>query len=313
MTPILTTARERRLAILAWITVCFVWGTTYLAIRVALEAVPVMLIVALRWTTAGALLAATLLAFGQKFPPRSAWPGLALVGFLMNVVGNGFVVWAQQYVPSGLAAVVIAVVPFWNVLVEALLPRGERFTSRVLGGLAIGFAGIVVLVWPNLTVGGAEGRMFIAGVFALQLACLGWALGTSYTKHRPFSGNPLATAAMQMLFGGAIMLAIGAASGGWSGLSVSPRSGAAMIYLIVAGSIVGYSAYVFALKHLPVSTVSLYAYINPIIAVVLGTLLLGEPFSGRIVIAAALVFAGVTVVRSAPKAPKVSEELRRVA
>jgi drug/metabolite transporter (DMT)-like permease len=313
VTPLLTSARERKLAIIAWVTVCLVWGTTYLAIRVALETVPVALLAGIRWTTAGLLLVAGLRLLGQTLPPPRVWPALALVGFFMNVVGNGFVVWAQQYVPSGLAAVVIATVPFWAVLVEACIPRGERFTRRVLTGLTIGFAGIVVLVWPNLTMGGADGRMFIAGVIALQIACLGWALGTSYTKHRPIAGSPIAMSSMQMLFGGTMMLLLGTATGEWSNVSFSVRSGAALAYLVVAGSIVGYTSYVFALKHLPVATVSLYAYINPIIAVVLGTLVLSEPFSGRIIVAAALVFAGVAVVRSAPAHKPLNSKIAKAA
>jgi drug/metabolite transporter (DMT)-like permease len=299
MTPLLGTTRERRLAYIAWITVCFVWGTTYLAIRVALESVPVALLAGLRWAAAGALLAAALPLFNEKLPHPRTWGPIALAGFLMAVIGNGGVVWAEQYVASGLAAVVVAMVPFWSVLVEALLPRGERLSLRALVGLCIGFLGIVVLVWPELTMGGKEGRLFVAGVFALQLACLGWALGTSYTKRHKMSASPFAASAMQMLLSGFMLIAIGTATGEWSRLSFTPRTAGAMIYLVLIGSIVGYSAYVYALKYLPVSKVSLYAYVNPLIAVLLGTILLNEPASLRILLAAALVFAGIAVVRSA--------------
>lgn len=290
--------RERQLAYIAWVTVCFVWGTTYLAIRVALESVPVALLAGLRWTAAGALLAAALLLFGERLPHPRTWGSIALAGFLMAVVGNGGVVWAEQYVASGLAAVIVATVPFWAVLIEAGLPRGERPTARSLTGLAVGFLGIVVLVWPELTVGGQEGRLFVAGVIALQVACLGWALGTSYTKRNARNASPLSASAMQMLLGGAMLIGIGTATGEWSRLVFTTRTAGAMIYLVLVGSIVGYSAYVYALKYLPISTVSLYAYMNPIIAVVLGTLLLSEPFSMRIVLASALVFAGIAIVRS---------------
>ena len=293
---------ERKLAYAAWIVVCFVWGTTYLAIRVALESVPVALLAGLRWAAAGALLAAVLPLFGERLPHPRSWGSIALAGFLMAVVGNGGVVWAEQYVASGLAAVVVAMVPFWTVLIEAALPRGERLTSRTLMGLSIGFLGIVVLVWPELTMGGDEGRMFFAGVVALQIACLGWALGTSYTKRNAINGSPLGASAMQMLLSGVMLIAIGTATGEWSHLTFTGRTAGAMIYLVLCGSIVGYSAYVYALKYLPISTVSLYAYVNPIIAVILGTLLLSEAFSRRIVLASALVFAGITVVRWTPKA-----------
>ena len=297
-------ARERRLAYIAWITVCLVWGTTYLAIRIALESVPVALLAGLRWAAAGALLAAMLPLFGERVPHPRTWKSIAIAGFLMAVIGNGGVVWAQQYVASGLAAVIVAMVPFWTVLVEAMLPHGERLTSRTLIGLGVGFLGIVVLVWPELTIGGESGRLFIAGVIALQVACLGWALGTSYTKRNAMTASPLGASAMQMLLSGAMLIAIGTATGEWSRLAFTPRTAGAMIYLVLIGSVVGYTAYVYALKHLRISTVSLYAYVNPLIAVILGTLLLSEPFSLRILFAAALVFAGIAVVRSTsrPKA-----------
>lgn len=293
--------RERRLAYVAWVVVCVVWGTTYLAIRVALESVPVALLAGLRWATAGALLAAMLPFFGERLPHPRTWKSIAIAGFLMAVIGNGGVVWAQQYVASGLAAVIVAMVPFWTVLVESLLPRGERLTSRILLGLGLGFLGIVVLIWPELTIGGQSGRLFVAGVISLQIACLGWALGTSYIKRNAMSVSPLSAAAMQMLLSGIMLIAIATATGEWSRLVFTTRTAGAMIYLVLIGSIVGYTAFVHALKHLPISTVSLYAYVNPLIAVILGTLLLSEPFSLRIVIASALVFAGIAVVRSKPQ------------
>jgi drug/metabolite transporter (DMT)-like permease len=285
------------LGYVAWITVCLVWGTTYLAIRVALETVPVLLVAGLRWMAAGALLSAVVLAAGRRLPAPRVWGSLVLLAVLMNVVGNGFVVWAEQFVASGLTAVVIASVPFWSVGIESSLKSGERLQWRALAGLAIGFAGIIVLVWPEITMGGREGRAVIGGVIALQLACLGWALGTSYTKRHPSSADPLAASTVQMIFSGVMLLAIATANDEWSRLTFSPRTLGAMIYLTVAGSIVAYTAYVYAVNHLPISTVSLYAYINPLIAVALGSLLLGEQFSFRIIIAAGLVLAGIAVVR----------------
>ena len=312
MSPVIGTARERKLAFIAWIVVCFVWGTTYLAIRVALESVPVALLAGLRWAAAGAMLAALLPVFGERLPHPRTWGPIAVTGFLMAVIGNGGVVWAEQYVASGFAAVVVAMVPFWQVLVEAMLsrgapneaaaleaPGGEKLTMRTFVGLTIGFVGIIVLVWPELTIGGAEGRMFVAGVIALQIASIGWALGTSYTKRHTMTATPLGATATQMLLSGVMLMAIGTATGEWSRLAFTTRTAAAMVYLVVFGSLVGYSAYVYALKYLPLSTVSLYAYVNPIIAVVLGTLLLSEPFSMRIVFASALVLGGIAVVRDA--------------
>jgi len=289
--------REQKLAWLAWVTICVVWGTTYLAIRVALETVPVFLVAGLRWMAAGVVLALIALAMGRRLPSSRTWASLALLGFLMNVVGNGFVVWAEQYVASGLTAVVVASVPFWSVGIEALLPEGERLRWPTVVGLILGFAGIVVLVFPQISMGSSEGRAVLGGVMALQVACLGWALGTSYTKRHASSGDAMTASAVQMLFSGVMLLGLATASGEWASLHFTPRSLGAMIYLALAGSALAYTAYVYAVAHLPISTVSLYAYVNPLIAVVLGSLLLDEPFSMRIVVAATLVMAGIAVVR----------------
>jgi drug/metabolite transporter (DMT)-like permease len=294
-------AWDRKVAYLAWITICVVWGTTFLAIRIGLESLPVALLAAFRWLGAGLVLTILLPLFGEQLPPRSAWRSLALVGFLMNVLGNGLLVWAQLYVASGLAAVVVGMVPFWSVVVEALSPGGERLTRGTFAGLAVGFAGILVLVWPQLTVGGEAGRMFVAGIVALQVGSLAWAIGTSYTKRHRLGATPLASCALQMVFSGLMLMVIGTLAGEWTRLAFTPRSFTALLYLTIAGSVVGYTAYVYALKYLPVSTVSLYAYVNPIIAVILGTALAAEPLSPRLLGAATLVFGGIAIVRLTPK------------
>jgi drug/metabolite transporter (DMT)-like permease len=285
-------------AYVAWVVVCVVWGTTYLAIRVALESVPVALLAGLRWAVAGAMLCAIAPLVGERIPPLRMWGRIAVIGFLMAVIGNGGVVWAEQHVASGLAAVIVATVPFWSLLVERLFAAGERVSVRALAGLLIGFAGIVVLVWPELTLGGHSGIMFVYGVISLQIATLGWALGTSYTKRHTLDASPLGASAVQMLLSGAMLLGIGTVLGEWQDLTFTARTAGAMLYLVVIGSVIGYSAYVYALKHLSISTVSLYAYVNPVIAVLLGTLLLDEPFTPRVVVASVLVLAGVAVVRS---------------
>ncbi len=303
----------KRSAYVAWLAVCLVWGTTYLGIRVALETIPPALVGGIRYVIAGAVLGAILLARGERLPPRAYWPGLALLGFLMICLGNGGVIWAEQWVPSGIAAVVVASSPFWMAAIEALSPAGERLTRRVLLGLAIGFAGILALVWPDLTAGSGLGKQFGLGLVALQVACIGWAIGSSYSKRHARDENALAAAALQMLFGGLMMLAIASARGEWRDLTFTARSLAAEIYLILFGSLVGYTAYVYALKHLPVSTVSMYAYVNPVIAVLLGSLLLDEPFGPRVVIASAMVLVGIAVVRrQSGHSPSAIRDSRRV-
>lgn len=273
---------------------CLIWGTTYLGIRICLETMPPFLMGGLRWVVAGTMLAAFLAARGVRMPPRESWGTLTVLGFLLLVLGNGGVVWAEQWVPSGLTAVIVASSPFWMVGVERAV-GGERLTARTLAGLSIGFAGIVLLVWPELT---SSAIGFGAGVLALQLACLGWALGSSYSKRHMERADALAVAAGEMIAGGLIMLAAGTVLGEWPALHFTPRTAIAFLYLATIGAVGGFVAYTYALKHLPIAFVSLYAYINPIIAVVLGVVVLDEPFTARRVSAAAIVFAGVALVQT---------------
>ena len=292
----MTTPAQKKLALLAWIAVCLIWGTTYLGIRVSLESMPPALMGGLRWTIAGALLAGFMIARGERLPPPSRWGGIMVMAFLLLGLGNGGVVFAEQWVPSGLAAVLVATSPFWMSGVEACLRDGEKLRANTVAGLLIGFSGILVLVWPDLTLDTGN-RQFLAGVIALQIASFGWALGSAYSRRHARNDNILGTTALQMLAGGLMMLAAGTALGEWQRLFFTPRTGAALAYLSTIGAVGGFVAYTYALRHLSVSFVSLYAYINPVIAVALGVLLLNEPFDWRMATAAGLVFAGVAVVR----------------
>ena len=298
----MTSARQKKLAFLAWIAVCLIWGTTYLGIRISLESIPPALMGGLRWTIAGGVLALFVRARGEPLPPRSRWGGIALMGFLLLGLGNGGVVFAEQWVPSGLAAVLVATSPFWMAAVEASLRDGERLRLHTIAGLIVGFAGILVLVWPDLTVERGD-RAFLAGVIALQIASLGWALGSAYSRRHGRDDNILGTTALQMLAGGLMMLAAGLVRGEFQQLFFTTRTTTALVYLSTIGAIGGFVAYTYALRHLAVSFVSLYAYINPVIAVALGVLLMGEPFDRRMATAAALVFAGVAIVRWRGRAP----------
>jgi len=293
-----STAHEKRIAWFAWLAVCLIWGTTYLGIRVSLETMPPLLMGGLRWTAAGAMLAAYMRTRGERLPPRSAWRSYVWLGFLMSVLGNGGVVWAEQTVPSGLTAVMIAASPFWMSGIEMFQPDGERMTVRTATGFIVGFSGILLLIWPDLTRGGAGGRGFITGVLALQVASFGWSLGSSYSKRHARHDNVFVATAAQMLAGGLMMLVLGTLRGEWSTLSFSARSAGAFAYLATIGAIGGMVAYTYALRHLPVSIVSLYAYVNPVIAVALGVAILGEPFTWRMALAAVFVFGGVAIVRT---------------
>jgi drug/metabolite transporter (DMT)-like permease len=292
-----TTPRQRRLAYFAWAAVCVIWGTTYLGIRVSLESMPPALMGGLRWLIAGGLLASFLRLRGQSLPPPSRWPAIGLLGFLLLGLGNGGVVFAELWVPSGLTAVLVATSPFWMAFVEAFLKDGERLRLPTIAGLIVGFSGILLLVWPDFTLHPSADRGLLAGIVAIQVACLGWSLGSSLSRRQKRDENVLGTTALQMLAGGVIMTAAGTIRGEWTDLFFTTRTASALLYLSTVGAIGGFVAYTYALRHLSVSFVSLYAYINPVIAVALGVLLLNEPFDSRMAAAAALVFAGVAIVR----------------
>ena len=308
--------RERRLAYFAWIAVCIIWGTTYFGIRITLETMRPAVMSSLRWLIAAALLIGYMRARREPLPPSSRWGGIALMGFLLLFVGNGGVAYAEQWVPSGLAAVMVATAPFWMAGVESLFGSDERLQGRTLAGLLIGFAGIIVLVWPELSMKTADSRYFLIGVALLQTASLGWSLGSAYSRRFTRQDHVLGTTALQMLAGGIFLGVLGVVRGEWAHLAFNTRTTMALLYLATIGAVGGFVAYTYALRHLPVSFVSLYAYINPIIAVALGVLLLGEPFNARIAAAAALVLIGVAVVRSksavdAASAPAASSKSAR--
>lgn len=294
-------AHSHARAYVAWAAICVIWGTTYLAIRISLETIPPLLMAACRWIAAGGLLTVLLILRGQRLPARREWPSLAMLGILLLGFGNGAVVWAEQTVPSGLTAVLVATSPFWMVGIDALMADGEALTLRRTFGLIVGFGGIVMLVWPEIRFDGGGG--FLGGVIAAQIACIAWAIGSLFARKRgrghAREEHVLATAAFEMLLGGIALLVVSLALHETSRLTLTPRTSGALLYLIFVGAIGGFSAYAYALKHLPVATVSLYAYVNPIIAVVLGTLILKEPFSARMAIAAAVVLTGMLLVKEA--------------
>ena len=295
----MTTPRQRKLALFAWMAVCVLWGTTYLGIRICLDTMPPLLMGGLRWFAAGSLVAGYLLVRGEPAPPRAAWPGITLLGFLMMGLGNGGVVWGEETVPTGLAAVIVAATPFWMAGVEACRTDGERpsWTSAI--GFALGFTGIVLLVWPQLVHGsGTASRAgFVGGFVALQIACAGWSSGSSYSKRHARGENILWVAAGQMVTGGAMLIAAGTLRGEWPSLYMTPKTIAAFTYMTTVAAVGGFVAYTYAVRHLPLSLVSLYAYVNPVIAVALGVAVLGEKFTWRMGLAAALVFGGVAIVQ----------------
>jgi drug/metabolite transporter (DMT)-like permease len=298
----------RRLAWISWAAVCVFWGTTFLAIKISLETIPPFLMGGARYVLAGFILAGILVARGRPLPARADWGRLAVLGFFMMVLGNGGVVWGEQFVPSGLTAVVLGTNPFWMVGVNALMPGGDRLHARQWIGLGIGFTGVLLLVWPEISIGGARAHGFVLGVIGLQIACAGWAAGANYTRRHVMPDDVLGSAALQMIFGGLMMALIGLAVGEWGHLTLTPRTAASWVYLGLVGSVIGFAAFSYALQHLPVAIVSLYNFVNPVIAVALGTLVLGEAFHARMLVAAAVIVTGILIVGRARPAKAVESE-----
>lgn len=286
------------LAYVAFGVVCFVWGTTYLAIAVAIETLPVVLFPGLRFTIAGMVLLGVRLLQGAKLPRRRAdLLNLLLIGVLMVGAGNLCVVWAEHHVTSGFAALLVGTSPFGMALLERAR-GGERLTKNKVVGLVIGFTGLVILVAPELT-GGGFNLMFLLGVLAIQIGVVGWNWGSIVSKYHVSKDiDPIMSAALQMLFGGIFVSIVGLAMGDAASFHFSARSLAAFLYLVVFGSLVTYAAYIYALSKLPTSTTSLYAYVNPVVALFLGWLILNEPLRWNGIVGMVVIFTGVAFVQA---------------
>jgi drug/metabolite transporter (DMT)-like permease len=293
--------REKWAAYGAWAAVCFFWGTTYLAIRVGLETFTPMLFAGLRFLIAGGVLFFVMSRQrNARLPKGREWLHLAFVGLMLLGVGNGAVVWAEQWVPSGMASLLVATSPFWVVALEKFRKDGERVGVRGVVGMLVGFAGLGLLLAPQLF-DSSVGAYLLLGALAIQVGCVAWTAGSVYAKHRPVGVAPLMGAAVQMLIAGVVLTLVGTVAGEWGEMRFSTRSAGALAYLVVFGSIVAYSAYTYALQKLPLSLVSTYSYINPVIAVLLGWLVLAEPLDWRVGAATAIILAGVALLKASPR------------
>lgn len=284
--------------VLAFAAVYVLWGSTYLAIRFGVETIPPFLMAGLRHLSAGAILFGWLRLRGTPWPGRRHWGPAAAIGALMLLGGNGLVSWAEQRVPSGLAALIVACVPIWMTVLDGIQNR-RRPHGVVIAGLGVGLAGLAFLVVPGRFAGGAH--VDLVGAGALLLASLSWASGSLYARRAKLPASTLLATAMEMVAGGAALLCASAALGEWRGFvlsAVSTRSLAALAYLIVAGSLLGFTAYVFLLGATTPARVGTYAYVNPIVAVFLGWAFAGEAVTARTVIAAlAIVGAVASIIR----------------
>ena len=295
-------ARMTTMVLLAFAAVYVVWGSTYLAIRIGIESFPPLLLAGLRHTTVGLLLYAVLRWKTGIRPTAANWQTAVVTGTLLLFVGNGGVSWAEQVVPSGITALLVATVSLWLVIVDWLRPGGVKPVPRVVVGLLLGFGGLALLVGPA-HLGGSE-RVDPRGAAILVIASLAWACGSLYSKHGGMPSSPMLGVAMQSFAGGVILLVSGLFAGEFHALhlgAISPRSWLALGYLIVFGSGIGFSAYIYILHKSTAARVATYAFVNPVVALFLGWLIASETITLRTVIAGAVILTAVILVITAPQ------------
>lgn len=290
------------LVYLSYAAVYIIWGSTFFAIRIAIETLPAILVPALRHLAVGMVFFPVFRSVSGERPNYYQWRTAVLVGVLLLAMGNGGVSWAEKIVPSGIAALLVSTVSLWMVLIDWLRPGGVRPGPRVLGGLVLGFAGMVLLVGPG-KLGGSD-RVSPLGAVVLIAASLAWAAGSIYSKHHPLPRSPLLGTGMQCLAGGVTLLLATVVSGELHGFrfsQVSSRSWLALGYLAIFGSAVGFSAYVYILKHSSATRVATYAFVNPVVALILGWSFGGEALSPRTMLASGIILAAVLLVITAPR------------
>jgi drug/metabolite transporter (DMT)-like permease len=295
--------------ILAFAAVYTIWGSTYLAIRVGVETLPPFLMAGARFLLAGSIMTVWARSRGAEWPTRRQWRSTLVVGFLLLVGGNGALTWAEQEVPSGLASLLVATVPLWMVLLDWARPGGVRPNSGVFAGLALGLVGLAVLVGPELTEGLAPGSgpgPSAVGIGAILLGSFSWAAGSIYSRGAEMPKAPLLGIGLEMLNAGVLLMVISLVLGEVGRLDiaeVSTRSLLAYLYLVFIGALVGYTAYIYLLGHTTAAKVSTYAYVNPVVAVFLGWLLLNEAVTLRTLAGAAIIVVAVALITLA-RAPK---------
>jgi len=306
--------QHRWTVILAFGLVYLFWGSTYLGIRIAVEHIPPALMCGARFLISGSLMLVYCAITGRNIRYSSLQLAqLAAIGLLLLMGGNMTLSYAEQYLPSGLSALIVAVVPLWFLVLDTLLLGEHRISRRGLAGLALGIAGIVILLWPELTKTGTLGRAQFWASLSLLLASFSWALGSVLSKRWQSGADPLSATGWQMTFAGLGNLLFAAFAGNFSRVVWTPRGISAVLYLVVCGSWIGYTAYIFLLQHVPTSKVSTYAYVNPVVAVFLGWLVMHERVDAYILVGSAIVIASVILVTSAKvKTRAVTEELSAV-
>ncbi len=283
---------------IALLALYVVWGSTYLAIRFAVETIPPFLMAGTRFLVSGLILFVSRRLAGDPMPTARQWRSAAIIGVLLLLGGNGMVSWAEQHVASGIAALIVGSVPLWMVLIDVLRPQGTRPDWKIVLGLLIGFSGIALLVTSSRSVSSASGMTGI-GIGSLLLAALLWSLGSLYSRDADMPSSSLMGTGIEMLAGAVGLFVAGTLTGEWQGLQLSHITSGSLlglVYLITFGSLIGFVSYAWLLRNAPISLVSTYAYVNPVVAVFVGAWLGSELINGRIILSALIIIGSVVVI-----------------
>ncbi len=283
--------------LLAFAIIYFVWGSTFLAIRVGVREVPPFLLAAIRFLVAGLVLYGWMLAHGERSPTLRQWKSATLLAVLIFVLDYGLLFWAEQRVPSGVAAVMMATIPVFMALSEIMILRTQRLTLRLLLALLIGIGGVAALMSRSLNLGGAP--IDKAGAVALIIAAISWSVSSSLTRKLPLPASKVMSSGAQMFAGGVLLTLTSAALGEFHNFdpwAISRGAWLSLFYLIVAGSIIGFTAYVWLIHHESPTKVGTYAYVNPVVAVLVGYFLGGEELGLRTILGTAFVLISVVVI-----------------
>lgn len=280
-------------AILAFIAVCIVWGSTYLAIRIGVSEVQPFIFVGIRFTLAGSLMLLYAKIKNLEFPKsKRDVLNITIVGLFLLLGGHGLVVWTEQWVASSIASILVATVPLFIAIIELFVPNGSRLTLKGWIGLILGFIGVVFLTFTDLS-----SAIDVKGAILLLLASLLWAVGSVYQNTFKATGSTVSHIGIEMVVGGISLLIVGLLYGNIN-LDITLKGISALLYLIVFGSLIGYSSYIYILQKWPPSKAGTYAYINPIVAVILGALILNEAINLRIIISTFIILIGVVLVQT---------------
>ncbi|MDA3860895.1 MAG: EamA family transporter [Melioribacteraceae bacterium] len=281
-------------AYIAWLAICIIWGTTYLVIRIGVQEMPPFLFSGFRWLIAGPIFLTVLKLRGVPLPTKKDLLPIAITGILLIGLGNGLITFAEQWIPSGLTALLITTIPMLVVLIETLILKKVAFNKTIALGTIVGFGGIIIIFGNNIFL--LFEKEYLIGIIAIYSGVIAWSMGTVYSKYIKVNVHPLANAATQMLIGGVFQIIVGLSTGEAERFAFTQNGVMAFIYLAIFGSLIAYGSYIYAIEHLPISFVTTYAYVNPVIALFAGWFILDEILSADIILAAAIILIGVWLI-----------------